>query len=548
MAAMKLTYYWLMVALYCVGMVLVGWLIRQRREKQHLSGEVPHFEFWMAQRQMPAWWLAASVTAGWLMLGWIGFGMSQIYMYGATGLWILPVPWLVLCFIIIAVAPLVRRLGAVSVPQALQQRFGGSLRAFAALCSFFVFISWTQAELFMAGTLMSPFLGVPPWVCMAVVVVPIMVYTYQGGFRANVTTDVVQFALMVVFMLVLAGVAVVGAHRAAPGGILKALAQTTPPWAAKGSVFDIGFLGWLFPVMLFVGYLPGWLIEQDLTVRLQSARSTRDARTAAWWGLVLIGVFVIVLPTIVAFCALVVYPPVNGAANPAVDAQAYSIVSAFCGTLPAWLVGFMIVGILACQMSTVDTFANVSAMPLAYDLIDPALKRLGVPWSARLGWARWVSVAVLGVALVLAMWSTSLQDVYYVSSGVLSASIAVPAFFIFWKRATLPAAFTASVAGFVTTVIGFLFEMKWLQADEKAMHYYKNVLPAWLHGSYGYNYIAAGVIVSALLLVVVSLLTPVSAPARLASVRPAPVDGYDEFLSTAFNGRKTGEPLPRSVR
>jgi len=535
---MKLTCFWALVALYCIAMVLVGWVIRRRREQQQLSGEVPHFEFWMAQRQMPAWWLAASITAGWLMLGWIGFGMSQIYMYGGTGLWILPIPWLVLCFIIIAMAPLVRRLGAVSVPQALQQRFGPQLRVFAALCSFLVFISWTQAELFMAGTLMSPFLGVPPWACMAVVVVPIMIYTYQGGFRANVTTDVLQFVLMIGFMLVLAGTALVGAHRAAPEGMVKALAQATPPLSAKGAVFTLGFLGWLFPAMLFIGYLPGWLIEQDLTVRLQSARSTRDARVAAWWGLALIGIFVIVLPALIAFCALVAYPPVNGAANPAVDAQAYSIVSAFIGTLPAWLVGFMILGIVACQMSTVDTFANVSAMPLAYDLVDPVLKRLNIPWRTRLGWARWVSVAVLAIALVLAMWSTSLQDVYYISSGVLSASIAVPAFFIFWKRTTLPAAFAASIAGFVTTIAGFLFEMKWLQADEKAAHYYKAVLPAWLHGSYMYNYIAAGVLVSVVVLVVVSLLSPAPAPEKLASVRPKPVDGYDEFLASAFSKKE----------
>jgi hypothetical protein len=53
-----------------------------------------------------------------------------------------------------------------------------------------------------------------------------------------------------------------------------------------------------------------------------------------------------------------------------------------------------------------------------------------------------------------------------------------------------------------------------------------------------YNYIAAGVLVSVVVLVVVSLLSPAPAPEKLASVRPKPVDGYDEFLASAFSKKE----------
>ena len=66
------------------------------------------------------------------------------------------------------------------------------------------------------------------------------------------------------------------------------------------------FLGWLFPIVLLVGYLPGWMIEQDLIIRLQAAVSTKEARKAAIWGLFLIGAFVIVLPSIST-----VWPPAS---------------------------------------------------------------------------------------------------------------------------------------------------------------------------------------------------------------------------------------------
>src|ERR1035438_8640902 len=92
-------YHWLALVPYCLGMVYIGWGIRKRIRRD--QGDQVNYEFWIAKRQLPGWRLAMSLTAGWLMLGWVGFGMSQIYMYGVTGLWILPIPWLILCVIVI---------------------------------------------------------------------------------------------------------------------------------------------------------------------------------------------------------------------------------------------------------------------------------------------------------------------------------------------------------------------------------------------------------------------------------------------------------------
>lgn len=513
-------YHWLGVAAYCLAMVYIGWRIRIR--VRHDEGEQLHYEFWMAKRQLPGWRLAISLTAGWLMLGWVGFGMSQIYMLGATGLWILPIPWLILCGIVIFMVPFVRRLASVSLPQGIQKRYGPSARGMLAVLSFFVFIAWTQAELFMGGKLMSPFLNVPPWVCMAILVAPIIAYVYMGGFRANVATDVAQFVIMAPFMIILAVVAIQGASSASNGNILEAVRNAAPPSAGAGQAMNMGFLGWVFPVVLLIGYLPGWMIEQDLVIRLQAARSTKEARKAAWWGLLLIGVFVIILPSIIAFCSLVVYPPEGAAANPAIGDQAYNICSAFILKLPTWLSVFMVVGILACQMSTVDTFANVSALALAYDLVEPVLAKKKMSPHARLMFAKGLSIFVLLLSLLCAMINDSLQDVYYISSGVLSACIAVPAIFVFWRRTTLPAVLVAACLGFVGTVGAFILEYH---------HFQQSEFPAWLQGSFGYNYIAVGVLLSLVSIVVVSLITGPATERQLASLQPVPVEDYGRFVA-----------------
>jgi SSS family solute:Na+ symporter len=539
-SVLRCAYHWAGVILYCLAMVYIGWRIRTRIRED--EGEQLGYEFWMAKRQLPGWRLAMSLTAGWLMLGWVGFGMSQIYMYGATGLWILPIPWLILCFIVILMVPFVRRIASVSLPQAIQRRYGHSARTMLAVLSFFVFIAWTQAELFMGGLLMSPFLNVPPWVCMAIMVAPIILYVYMGGFRANVATDVAQFLIMAPFMIILAVVAVQGASAASGGDILGAIQRSTPPWtpAGKGPM-DMGALGWLFPVVLLIGYLPGWLIEQDLVIRLQAARSTKEGRKAAWWGLALIGIFVIILPSIIAFCSMVVYPAVNGTPNPAVGdtagKEALYICSAFIKGLPTWLSVFMLVGILACQMSTVDTFANVSALALAYDLIEPRLAKKRVSPHRRLMVAKGISVFVLLVSLASAMISDSLHDVYYISSGVLSACVAVPAIFVFWRRTTLSAVLVAASVGFVGTVGAFIVEYHYYSADPAAAHYYVNEWPAWLQGIYGYAYIALGVLLSLVSIVVVSLVTGPATARQLAALQPAPVEDYGRLWPKPFKLR-----------
>lgn len=528
--------YWAVVVLYSVLVVFIGYRVRVGYRKTDGKARDAELEFWMARRQLPGWRLGISLTSGWLMLGWIGFGMSQIYMYGATGLWILPIPWFILCFIIILMVPFVRRIGAVSLPQVIEKRYGPHARTLVAIFSFCVFIAWTQAELFMAGLLMEPFLGIPPWACMILLVIPIILYTYLGGFRAIVTTDLVQFFIMAVFMVVLTVAAVIAATNASDGNIIAAIKESTPPWSGQGQAFNPLFLGLVFPIVLLAGYLPGWMIEQDLCLRIQAVKSTKEGTKGAIISLVLITIFIIVLPSIAAFCAIVVFPPVDGAAPQAIGSDATGIISAFIATMPLAVSILMLVGIVACQMSTVDTFANVSAMAMAYDIIEPAADKKKISSQQQLRLARYISIGSILAALVCAFISNKLGDVYYISSGVLSASIAIPALFVFWRRTTVPAMMISSIAGFVGTVGGYWYEYKFLQAgDPDAPHYYANELPGWLTASYGYHYIVLGVLLSLVTIVLLSLVTKKTGEDLLQNVKDAPIDDYDEFVASVLD-------------
>ena len=200
----KINYCWIVFILYSlivIGMGVYSWLSRRTKNREHCN-----VEFWMGGRSIPGWALGISIASGWLMLGWISFGMSQVYAYGATGLWILPIPWFILCILIIFLVPFYRRVSAISLPQAIGRRFGPSARYLTALFSFFVFLSWTGAELVIVKSLAAPLLGLEgnfAIIAPLLFIIPILIYTVLGGFRAIIRTDLIQFAIMAIFMLVL---------------------------------------------------------------------------------------------------------------------------------------------------------------------------------------------------------------------------------------------------------------------------------------------------------------------------------------------------------
>jgi SSS family solute:Na+ symporter len=500
--------YWAVFIAYSLAMVAVGFWAA-KRAKADDGDPSRNTSFWLAGRTLPGWWLGASLTSGWLMLGWIAFGMAQIYTYGVTGLWLLQIPWLLLCIALPFLVPLYRKIPAISVPQSIQRRFGGNLRAWMALCCFAVFLCWTGAELYIIKVLCPGFLGMGGHENLVLVlfILPMIVYTLMGGFRACVATDVIQFGIMAVFMVILAGWAVMQASTAAgDAGIIAALQQAAakPVMPDTPRSFNLMNNGWIFPVMLLVGYLPGWFIEQDLAVRMQAAETTRSARQGAWTAAILISVFVIILPAIAAFCAIIVFPAGSEAGKAiAVNAEYTRIVAGYIEQMPTGLALFMFTGILACQMSTVDTFANVTALALGYDLArgdtmrNPRIRRafmLGTTLAAFLG------------ALVYAVFADKLGDVYYLSSGVLSGCVAVPAIAIFWRRANAAGIWVGSLAGLVATFACYWYEYKYLSLTDAASPlYYTKVLPGWLAGAGGYLYIGAGVIAAAIATVVVSL-------------------------------------------
>jgi Na+/proline symporter len=196
--------------------------------------------------------------------------------------------------------------------------------------------------------------------------------------------------------------------------------------------------------------------------------------------------------------------------------MAIRIIPALIARMPTWLAPLMFLGILACQMSTVDTFANAAALALGHDLLGEHGHRNCRP-------CRMVSVAVLLSALVYAVFMDRLGDIYYISSGVLSASIAVPLLAWGWRRVTAGPVLAASAAGALSAIGFYWLEYKvWALKPPGAL--------SWLAPSSGYNYLAGCVLTAAGVLVVSTLLWPRSRHAPIRATQASEPDRVPEVV------------------
>jgi len=193
-----------------------------------------------------------------------------------------------------------------------------------------------------------------------------VVYTYAGGLRAVVWTDVLQWAVY----MAAGAVALVVALRLAPDALSVAAA------AGKLRALDFGF-SWTNPYALGTAVLGGALLsaashgtDHLIVQRLLATRSLRDARAAlVGSGFVVLAQFALFL---VAGSALWAAFPA-GRVLPGDEVLPRFITTHLAGGFA----GLAVAGILAAAMSTIASSLNALASSTTHDWYAPLANRAG---------------------------------------------------------------------------------------------------------------------------------------------------------------------------
>jgi len=272
---------WIAFLGYAAAAIALGWLAHRRRD----TGAA----YWTADRELGALSVGLSISAGFMSISWsCVYAVQLFYWYGLGAVWLITVPWLLALGGIFVLSQRYHALPSFSQPEMVGQRFGTAAKRIVALALVFVFLVWGGAEIYVAASLLAPGLGVSVATMIIVIAIIVGIYATLGGFRAVVNTDKMQYAVVVLYILAMAWLAYEGLRQ-----VPDALAAGAEATGAAGRAADAGGVSaatvirgaksglpwshWLAPglatiVLTFAAYLPGWIFETDLWLRVQAAR------------------------------------------------------------------------------------------------------------------------------------------------------------------------------------------------------------------------------------------------------------------------------------
>ncbi|MEU1520363.1 sodium:solute symporter [Streptomyces sp. NPDC005811] len=418
---------YLVMAAYLLGIIGVGWWGRRRAASKS--------DFLVAGRRlgplmytgtMAAVVLGGASTIGGVRLGY-SYGLSGAAMVGAIGLGLLALS--------VFFSARISRLRVYTVAEMLSLRYGDAASVISGVVMWIYTLMLAVTSTIAYASVFDVLFDVPRWVAVVVGGTIVVGYSALGGMWSITLTDMVQFVVKSVGVLVLLlPIAVVKA------GGFGAMADRLP-----GGYFSLTSIGGQTIVTFVLIYTFGMLIGQDIWQRVFTARSDR---VAAWGGTVA-GVYCLVYAVAGAFIGMAtktLYP------NLAAADQAFATIVQHA--LPTGVRGLVLAAALSAMMSTASGALIASATVADQDIWARLRRRTPAGEQDEIGSNR-LAIAVLGVvAMAIACVLGDVIEALTVAYNLLVGGLLVPILGgLVWRRGNLPGALTAMVAGGTTVIV-----------------------------------------------------------------------------------------------
>ena len=413
----------LVILAMLAAMALVGaWHARQVESTE---------DFALAGRGLGAGVLVGTLVATWVGTGSILGNAEFTYEHGLAGFF-LPLSGLVGMLVLVRIAPRVRALAAMSVPEMLGHAFGLGARrlgAVALIAAYLIIVSYQyRAGAAVAERLFGQLTFTLPggavfsgWPVLSAAFV--ILYTALAGLRSVASTDTVAGVVIVIGVLLSLWIA--GA-----GWDLEAQPLPTELRRASGGLGPISWVGLSLPPLLLM------LGDANLMQRFLAAKSPATARRAA------IGAFLglSVIESAVIALALVG----RARLGPGLENPAHVILAVAFELVPPVVGLALVAAIVAVVLSTADSFLLAASTSAAGDLTGRRLAARG---------QRVLVVALGGLALGLAYTSDSFFRVALFAYTIYGVAITPAVGLALFARRTPPLAIVAGMlAGLVTAL------------------------------------------------------------------------------------------------
>jgi SSS family transporter len=345
----------------------------------------------------------------------------------------------------------------------MRRRFGERIRKLTALIFLVARALAEGVRVFAISIVISIILGTGEVASIALITALTLFYTFEGGMKAVIWTEVIQMC-MYVLGAVISLFVVLGQISGGAGHVWE-----TASAAGKLQMFDFRFV-FDSPYTFWAGILGGCFLttashgtDQLMVQRLLSARNQAQSRAA------LLASWIVIFVQFSLFLAigilLYVHYQDTGATPPA---QLDRIYPQFIWTnLPVGVAGVIIAAILAAAMANLSAALNSLASTTVVDFYKP-FTRTGAerPESYYLRLARAATVVwglvLLGIGIMARQWGSVLEAGLTIASIPFGALLGVFLLGVLTRRANESGALAGAAAGLGTIIfVRFYTPIAW---------------------------------------------------------------------------------------
>src|SRR5436190_14569 len=470
----------------------------------------------------------ASRNVGWFAIGASLFvsNISTEHFIGlagsgaTSGLAVGHFEWLA-CLILLILGwvfvPFYLRSNVFTMPEFLERRFNRQCSVYLASVSILAYIfTKISVHLYAAAVVLERVVGWNPMTAAVVLVIATGIYTIAGGLAAVIYTDLVQTVILLIGAVVLTAIGLdrvggFGGLRAAVPAhyfhMIKPASDPEFPWT--GIFFGAPILGLWY-----------WCTDQVIVQRVLSARDEGHAKAGTIFAgfLKVLPVFVLVLPGLIAFA---LFPQLFTVENGKVTNGDIAYPTMIVNLLPTGLVGLMIAALLAALMGAMSAVFNSASTMVTLAFHKRLRPNASESQLVNFGRAATALMVALGILWVPFIRLLSSQLYIYLQSVQAYVSPPIAVCFVFGILSTRPtaaAAFASLLAGFVLGTVRFVFEVL-----DKSEHFASPAV-RWLVDMNFLHYAILMFVLCAIVLILVSLVTPAPERRTLAGLTFATVD------------------------
>ncbi|PHS02225.1 MAG: hypothetical protein COA78_21665 [Blastopirellula sp.] len=450
----------LVVLLYLIGMLSLGFVLSPNQSRK---------EFF-----------AANKTMGWLPVGLSVmatlFSSNSFVFYPSAAIgdslkiglslvaFTLMTPVVIWVFI-----PVYARLNVETAYEYLEMRFHVSVRTLASGLFILLRIGWMASATYAASLVVSSVTGVPQTYVIVVLGVVSVGYTMLGGLRAVMWTDVIQFFVFAITILLTLGL-ILFLTQSTPSEIYHTyfdgregmIVDFTPSMTLKNG-------SWIILIGVFLEALSAFGADQVAVQRYISAKSERTSQLGAVVNLV--GMWVVVPGLLLIGVGLYSYftqHPAELGEGTLTEIMANDSKAADRAMpdfvrlhFPPGMAGLFLAALMAAIMSSIDSGVHSVTTAIVVDYRDRLFPHLR-PKDERgeISAIRWLVVIIGAIAITLACFVGPLGDVFEIGKKLTSAPggplLAIFILAMFSRRTTWQAVlFSVSLATIVTIVLMF---------------------------------------------------------------------------------------------